>query len=92
MDETRDTPPDRDVSPDRWHRLDITGDLCPMTFVKTKLALEKAASGEIVDIRLKAGEPLENVPRSVTEDGHHILSLEAEETASDIYRLRIRRR
>ncbi len=84
MDETSNT------SLDVCHRLDITGDFCPLTFVKTKLALEKAASGDVVEVRLKDGEPLENVPRSVTEAGHQILSLEAEESASDIYLLRIR--
>ena len=91
MDETSDTSLS-DTSLDVCHRLDITGDFCPLTFVKTKLALEKAVSGDIVEVRLKSGEPLENVPRSVTEAGHHILSLEAEAPESDIYRLRIRRR
>ena len=62
-------------SPD--HILDITGDICPITFVKTKLLIERMQSGEIAEIRLPSGEPLENVPRSVGEEGHAILSLES---------------
>ena len=47
--------------------LDITRDVCPLTFVKTKLLLERMASGETAEIRLKGAEPLENVPRSVRD-------------------------
>jgi TusA-related sulfurtransferase len=69
--------------------LDITGDLCPMTFVKTKLVLEKMQSGDTLVVRLKGFEPLRNVPRSVNELGHSILSLEPEpgEPAEGIHRL-----
>lgn len=58
------------------HFLDITSDICPITFVKTKLLMERMKSGEVVEIRLPSGEPLENVPRSVREEGHTILSVE----------------
>ena len=56
--------------------LDITRDVCPLTFVKTKLLLERMAAGQTAEIRLKGAEPLENVPRSVREHGHEVLSLE----------------
>lgn len=68
-----------------------------MTFVKTKLMLERLAPGAIAMVRLRAGEPLENVPRSVKEDGHEVLSLTPESGQGDakgmevIYLLRIRR-
>jgi tRNA 2-thiouridine synthesizing protein A len=55
--------------------LDITGDCCPMTFVKVKLALAKMQSGEELDVALCEGEPLNNVPRTVTEQGHQVLSV-----------------
>ena len=42
-------------------QLDITKDHCPMTFVKTKLKLELLEEGDILEVLLKAGEPLENV-------------------------------
>ena len=60
------------------HRLDITGEVCPLTFVKAKLLLEAMAPGEIAEIRLQGAEPLANVPRALTEDGHEVLSLAAE--------------
>ena len=42
--------------------IDITQDRCPMTFVKTRLKLDKMESGEALAVRLSSGEPLENVP------------------------------
>ncbi|BAE53262.1 sulfurtransferase TusA family protein [Paramagnetospirillum magneticum] len=60
------------------YSLDITNEVCPMTFVKTKLLVERMISGEIVDVRLKGAEPLGNVPRSLAELGHEILSLAPE--------------
>ncbi|MDR3440415.1 sulfurtransferase TusA family protein [Telmatospirillum sp.] len=71
--------------------LDITGELCPMTFVKTKLAIEKMHTGDTLEVRLKGDEPLRNVPRSVRELGHVIVSVAPEpgESAGGIHRLRI---
>ena len=64
------------------HFLDITGDICPMTFVKTKLFIERLQSGEELEVRLKGAEPLANVPRSVRDHGHEVLSLEPEDAAA----------
>ena len=61
--------------------LDITQEVCPLTFVKTKLLLERMAPGQTAAVRLRGAEPLENVPRSVREHGHTVLSLQAEELA-----------
>ena len=58
--------------------LDITGDVCPMTFVRTKLLIEKMKPGETAQVRLQSKEPLENVPRSVREIGHDVVSLTPE--------------
>jgi TusA-related sulfurtransferase len=69
--------------------LDITHLVCPMTFVRTKLAIEQMAAGEVLEVRMNAGEPLENVPRSVREMGHQVLSLEPEPEAKGRFRLRI---
>ena len=74
--------------------LDITQEVCPLTFVKTKLLIERLSSGQTAEIRLKGAEPLENVPRSVREHGHEVLSLEPEDGANDgagVYLLRIRK-
>lgn len=58
--------------------LDITDQVCPLTFVRTKLQIERMAPGQILAVRLKGSEPLKNVPRSVRELGHTVLSLEPE--------------
>lgn len=55
--------------------LDITEEVCPMTFVRTKLALEQMAIGQVVNIRLRDGEAVRNVPRAVRDHGHEVLSL-----------------
>ncbi|NQW00759.1 MAG: sulfurtransferase TusA family protein [Rhodospirillales bacterium] len=61
------------------HFIDITGEVCPMTFVKTKLLLEKIPVGAILEVRLRGKEPLANVPRSLREHHHKILSLQPED-------------
>jgi sulfite reductase (ferredoxin) len=53
---------------------DFRGVACPMNFVKTKMALAGLKSGQILEIALDNGEPVENVPRSVAEEGHMIIS------------------
>ena len=55
--------------------LDITDVVCPMTFVKTKVALEDLDDGQILELRLNDGEPIQNLPRSLKDDGHKILQL-----------------
>jgi len=55
--------------------VDITDVVCPMTFVKAKVALEEMNEGEILSIRMNDGEPVQNVPRSMKEEGHKILKL-----------------
>ncbi len=60
-------------------RIDITNDICPMTFVKTKLKLETMNAGEVLEVTLREGEPLSNVPKSVKEDGHKVVSISKSE-------------
>ena len=57
------------------HTLDITKEHCPMTFVKTKLKLAQIAEGDILEVLLTDGEPLNNVPRSATEQGFKVLDI-----------------
>lgn len=71
--------------------LDVTAEVCPFTFVKTKLLLEDMKPGEVAEIRLNAGEPLINVPRSATESGHRVLSVEPEDTGQTRWLVRIER-
>lgn len=72
--------------------LDITDQVCPMTFVRTKLVLEAMSPGELLEVRLGDGEPLENVPRSAAEMGHEVLSKTPDGTRGDraVYKLLIR--
>lgn len=56
--------------------LNLTGVVCPMNFVKTKLRLELMQAGEILHVILDKGEPLKNVPRSVKAEGHKIVHAE----------------
>lgn len=75
------------------YSLDITRDVCPMTFVKTKLLVEKMKPLETAEVRLNAGEPLENVPRALAELGHSVLNIAAEDPGNPdgVYRLVIQR-
>ncbi len=70
--------------------IDITRDVCPMTFVRTRLALDRMNPGEILLVRLTGREPLDNVPRAATEQGHEVLSVETD--ADGITILLIRKR
>ena len=56
-------------------KVDITDVNCPITFVKTKVALEELDDGDILEVRLNDGEPEQNVPRSLKEEGHKVLEL-----------------
>ena len=70
--------------------LDITADVCPMTFVRTRLLIERMGPGQTAEIRLKGEEPLANVPASVAELGHVVESLAPESPGAEVHRLRIR--
>ena len=59
--------------------VDITNVVCPVTFVKAKVALEELDEGQILSIRMNDGEPVQNVPRSIKEEGHQILKLDDNE-------------
>lgn len=56
-------------------KVDITDVVCPVTFVKTKVALEELEDGQILQVHLNDGEPVQNVPRSVKDEGHQVLKL-----------------
>jgi tRNA 2-thiouridine synthesizing protein A len=69
--------------------IDITRDLCPMTFVRTRLALDRMAPGEMLLVHLKGQEPLRNVPRTAMEQGHDVISQQTD--AEGISHILIRR-
>ena len=55
--------------------VDITDVVCPVTFVKAKVALDELDNGDVLSIHMNDGEPVQNVPRSIKEEGHKILKL-----------------
>ena len=64
---------DFDIKADDF--VDITDVVCPVTFVKTKVALEELDEGQILQVHINDGEPVQNVPRSIKEEGHQVLKL-----------------
>jgi len=58
--------------------LDIRSEVCPITWVRTKLKLDTLAPGERLEVRLRGEEPRRNLPRSAQEDGHAVVSLESD--------------
>lgn len=69
--------------------IDITAETCPMTFVRTRLALDRMAPGEILLVVLRGEEPRTNIPRTATEQGHIVLG--QEEMPDGTTRLRLRK-
>ena len=59
--------------------IDITDVVCPITFVKVKVALEDLEDGQTLAGHLKDGEPSQNVPRSLKDEGHKVLSVDKED-------------
>jgi TusA-related sulfurtransferase len=78
---------DADVKADAV--LDLRGVICPYNFVKTKLKLETMGAGQVLAVILDGGEPIRNVPRSVSNDGHTVLRQESFDHA---YRIMIKKR
>ncbi len=70
--------------------LDITGEVCPMTFVRVKLKLAQMPAGAELAVRLREGEALINVPRSLRQEGHQVVSTHRE--AGDVHILVVRKR
>jgi len=63
-----------DAQEQNHHRdLDITGETCPMTFVRVRLALDRMQPGEVLRVALRGEEPRRNVPRTAAEQGHAVL-------------------
>ena len=64
------------------HRIDITAETCPMTFVLVRLALDQMKTGEVLEIRLRGEEPRRNIPLTAQEQGHQVLGM-TDDTAGE---------
>lgn len=69
-------------------QLDLRGTPCPINFVRTKLRLEQLSPGSLLEVWLDPGEPIEQVPDSLTMAGY---SVEQIEDRSDFFVLSVRR-
>ncbi len=58
--------------------LDISNEVCPMSFVLTKLALEKIELGQMLELVCQAGEPVRNISIQLKDEGHEITSVKKE--------------
>jgi len=90
MNENKETPQNSNAD----FFIDITSEVCPLTFVKTKLLIERMDVGQTAEVRLKGAEPLSNVPRSVEANGHAVLELVLEDpdaTEDGVHRLLLRK-
>ena len=66
--------------------IDLRGVMCPINFVKTKLRLESMEDGQILEVILDSGEPIQNVPKSLKDEGYKIVEVNKEE---DCFRLKV---
>ena len=55
--------------------INLKGEVCPYTFVKSKLALEMMELGQVLRVIVDHLPAVENVPRSVANEGHEILDV-----------------
>jgi TusA-related sulfurtransferase len=74
------------LSPDA--QLDLRGTPCPLNFVRTKLRLEKMPPGSLLEVWLDPGEPMEQVPDSLTMAGYQIENVA---DRSDFFAVQVRR-
>ena len=68
--------------------LDLRGVMYPINFVKTKLKLESMEPGEVLEVILDSGDPIQNVPKSIKEEGHKIVEVKKE---GDFFRIKVQR-
>ena len=68
--------------------LDLRGVICPYNFVKTKLKLDTLDLGFHLSVLLDDGDPINNVPKSIMNEGHQVLS---KEKVGNYYRIVIQK-
>ena len=69
--------------------IDITDKVCPLTFVHARLTIDAMMPGKVLAICLRNGEATENVPRSIKELGHKVLSLKPTNEADTAMNMKI---
>jgi TusA-related sulfurtransferase len=70
-------------------KVDLRGVPCPLNLVKAKLAIEKVALGDVLEINIDDGEPVQNLPVSLGRQGHEVLETTK---CQNYFCLKVRRR
>ena len=74
--------------------LDITKEVCPITFVKVRLQIEKMSANEVLEVSLQGEESVESIPDSIRELGHTILAMDldplSDKASPPIYRILVK--
>lgn len=71
------------------NQLDLRGLLCPLTWARTRYALQKLAPGDELHLLLDHRPAVPDIRRNAEEQGHEVLS--ARETSTGIWELKLRR-
>ncbi|WP_292486682.1 sulfurtransferase TusA family protein [Methanohalobium sp.] len=58
------------------YEIDLQGEVCPYTFVKTKLKLEELENSDILTVTFDHPPAINNVSRSVKNEGHKVLGID----------------
>ncbi len=64
----------KEINPDK--SIDLKGEVCPYTFVKTKLALEEMVIDQVLEVVVDHEPAVENVPRSLKNEGQNVLAVD----------------
>lgn len=56
--------------------LDLRGEVCPYTFVKSKLVMEEMDRGEVLEVLLDFPPAVKNVARSMEAEGHEVMDVQ----------------
>ncbi|NOY11844.1 MAG: sulfurtransferase TusA family protein [Archaeoglobi archaeon] len=71
-------------------RVDLRGEVCPFTFVRTKVAMEDMEPGEVFEIITDHEPAVRDLPRSLEAEGHEVISVE--EVGEQEWRIVVRKK
>jgi len=74
LEETKEMSEKRKITVDT--EVNLKGEVCPYTFVKSKLAIEEMLAGQVLRIIVDHEPATRNVPRSMENEGNEILEIE----------------
>ncbi|WP_230972314.1 sulfurtransferase TusA family protein [Archaeoglobus neptunius] len=69
--------------------LDLRGEVCPFTFIETKLKLEEMKSGEVLEVIVDHEPAARDVPKSIESEGHEVIDVRRD---GDVWRIVVRKK